>query len=279
METRSEHRCFEGTQGYYRHDSAAIGLPMQFSVYQPIQATKGLVPGLLYLAGLTCTEETFMIKAGAQRIAAELGVMLITCDTSPRDTGISGEADDWEFGAGAGFYLNATEAPWSRYFRMYDYILQDLLPCLTTEFPLDPARLGLCGHSMGGHGALVLGLRNPEVFRSLSAFAPICAPASCPWGAKAFPRYLGEDYALWQQYDATELLQAQGPRPDVIRVDQGLADPFLSAGQLLPEKLETACEATGQRLELHRHDGYDHGYFFISTFVEAHLRFHAAQWA
>lgn len=277
METRSTHRCFGGTQGYYRHDSAVIGLPMNFSVYQPPQAAEGPVPGLLYLAGLTCTEETFMIKAGAQRVAADLGMMLITCDTSPRDTGIDGATGDWEFGEGAGFYLNATQEPWSRHFRMYDYILQELLPLVGAQFPLDRTRLGICGHSMGGHGALVMGLRNPDVFRSLSAFAPICAPSTCPWGEKALPRYLGDDRETWQEYDATELLRARGAQFDIIRVDQGESDAFLPAGQLQPEQLEAACAAAGQPLELYRHEGYDHGYFFISTFVAEHLRFHAGQ--
>ncbi len=279
MEARSTHRCFGGTQGYYRHSSTVIGLSMNFSVYQPPQAAEGRVPGLLYLAGLTCTEETFMIKAGAQRVAAELGMMLITCDTSPRETGNDGATGDWEFGEGAGFYLNATQDPWARHFRMYDYILQDLLPLIGAEFSLDRSRLGICGHSMGGHGALVLGLRNPDVFSSLSAFAPICAPSTCPWGEKALPRYLGGDRESWKEYDATELLRARGAQFDVIRVDQGEADPFLPAGQLQPEKLEAACAAAGQPLELHRHAGYDHGYFFISTFVAEHLRFHAGQQA
>ena len=189
----SEHRCFDGIQGFYRHSSQVIGLPMRFSVFRPPQAEQGPVPVLFYLAGLTCTEETFVIKAGAQRKAAELGLMLVSCDTSPRNTGIAGEADDWEFGAGAGFYVNATQEPWSRYYRMYDYVLEELRATVLANFPAQPDRIGIFGHSMGGHGALVLALRNPQVYRSVSAFAPICSPTRCAWGQKALPRYLGED--------------------------------------------------------------------------------------
>ncbi|MGA7824555.1 MAG: S-formylglutathione hydrolase [Steroidobacteraceae bacterium] len=276
LETLSEHRSFGGLQGYYRHASGVIGLPMRFAVYQPPQSEQRRVPVLFYLAGLTCTEETFVIKAGAQRIAAQLGLMLVTCDTSPRQTGIPGEADDWEFGSGAGFYLNATQAPWSRYFRMYDYVLGELRETVLAHFPGEPQRLGIFGHSMGGHGALVLALRNPTVYRSVSAFAPICAPTRCPWGRKAFTGYLGEDQATWASYDAVELLNARGTRAfREILVDQGLADKFLPQGQLLPELLEAACAQAGQPLRLRRQEGYGHDYFFIASFVEDHLRFHA----
>ncbi len=276
IETLSEHRCFEGRQGFYRHDSRTIGLPMRFAVYQP-PATAATVPVLFYLAGLTCTEETFVIKAGAQRLAAQLGVMLVTCDTSPRNTGIAGEADDWEFGVGAGFYLNATQQPWSRYYRMYDYVLQELRALVCAHFPADPQRCGIFGHSMGGHGALVLALRNPQVFRSVSAFAPICAPSRCAWGHKALTRYLGEDQTAWQAYDATAIMQAANrPLFPKILIDQGLADKFLQQSQLLPEAFAAACAAARQPLQLRRHAGYDHGYYFISTFIEDHLRFHAA---
>jgi S-formylglutathione hydrolase len=277
VETLSEHRCFEGVQGFYRHDSRVIGLPMRFAVYRPPQAERGAVPVLFYLAGLTCTEETFAIKAGAQRRAAELGLMLITCDTSPRNTGIPGEADDWEFGAGAGFYLNATQEPWSRNFRMYDYVRDELRSLVLQNFPAQADRVGIFGHSMGGHGALVLALRNTDLYRSVSAFAPICSPTRCAWGNKALPRYLGQDRASWAQYDAVELLKRRGKRafPEIL-VDQGLADKFLQQSQLLPEQLEAACQAVGQPLRLRRHEGYDHGYYFISTFVNDHLQFHAA---
>jgi S-formylglutathione hydrolase len=276
LETISEHRSFGGLQGYYRHASSVIGLPMRFAVYQPPQAQRQRVPVLFYLAGLTCTEETFVIKAGAQRIAAQLGLMLVACDTSPRQTGIAGEADDWEFGAGAGFYLNATQPPWSRYFRMYDYVLAELRETVLANFPGEPQRLGIFGHSMGGHGALVLALRNPAVYRSVSALAPICSPSRCPWGQKAFSGYLGSDRAAWAAYDAVELLGVRGTRVfREILVDQGLADKFLPQGQLLPEQLEATCARVGQPLRLRRQEGYGHDYFFIATFVEDHLRFHA----
>jgi S-formylglutathione hydrolase len=278
LETISETRCFGGLQGFYRHDSSVIGLPMKFSVYQPAQALSRKVPVLFYLAGLTCTEETFMIKAGAQRVASQLGLMLVACDTSPRNTGIPGEADDWEFGAGAGFYLNATQAPWSKYFRMYDYVLKELRELVLKSFAGDSKQLGIFGHSMGGHGALVLALRNPEVYRSVSAFAPICSPTRAPWGKKALPRYLGEDPAAWAQYDTVEILNARKARvfPQIL-VDQGLADKFLPQGQLLPELLESACRSAGQPLTLRRHEGYGHDYYFIATCTEDHLRFHAQQ--
>jgi S-formylglutathione hydrolase len=276
IETLNEHRSFDGVQGFYCHQSDVIGLPMRFSVYQPPQAQQRAVPVLFYLAGLTCTEETFMIKAGAQRVAAQLGLMLVTCDTSPRDTGIPGEADDWEFGSGAGFYVNATQPPWSRYFRMYDYVLEELRATVLTHFPVAAGRVAIFGHSMGGHGALVLALRNPGSYRSVSAFAPICAPSRCPWGQKAFSLYLGEDRSTWKAYDAAELLAARsGAVFREILVDQGLADKFLPQGQLLPEQLEAACKVAGQPLTLRRHAGYGHDYYFIATFVEDHLRFHA----
>jgi S-formylglutathione hydrolase len=276
LETISEHRSFGGLQGYYRHASSVIGLPMRFAVYQPAQSQRQRVPALFYLAGLTCTEETFVIKAGAQRIAAQLGLMLVACDTSPRQTGIAGEADDWEFGSGAGFYLNATQPPWSRYFRMYDYVLSELRETVLARFPAEPQRLGIFGHSMGGHGALVLALRNPAVYRSVSALAPICSPTRCPWGQKAFTGYLGTERAAWADYDAVELLGARRTRVfREILVDQGSADKFLPQGQLLPEQLEAVCARVGQPLRLRRQEGYGHDYFFIATFVEDHLRFHA----
>jgi S-formylglutathione hydrolase len=277
IETLSEQRCFEGTQGFYRHASRVIGLPMRFAVYVPPQAASGRVPVLFYLAGLTCTEETAVIKAGFQRIAAELGIMIVTPDTSPRNTGIPGEAEDWEFGAGAGFYLNATQEPWAKFYRMYDYVLEELRQSVLENFPADAKRVGIFGHSMGGHGALVLALRNPQIFRSVSAFAPICSPTRCAWGHKALPRYLGEDQTAWKAYDAVELMKAAGKGvfPEIL-IDQGLADKFLHQAQLLPELFEQACSGAAQPLRLRRHEGYDHGYYFISTFIEDHLRFHAA---
>jgi S-formylglutathione hydrolase len=276
LETISEHRCFGGSQGFYRHQSAVIGLPMRFAVYQPPQARERQVPVLFYLAGLTCTEETFVIKAGAQRVAAQCGLMLVTCDTSPRNTGIAGEADDWEFGAGAGFYLNATQPPWSRYFRMYDYVRGELRETVLKHFPANGLQLGIFGHSMGGHGALVLALRNPDVYKSVSAFAPICSPVRSPWGQKALPRYLGNDPGAWASYDAVELLKARATQVFAeILVDQGMADKFLPQGQLLPELLESACADAGQPLRLRRQHGYGHDYYFIASFVEDHVRFHA----
>jgi len=274
LELISEHRCFGGWQRYYRHTSRIIGLPMRFSVFIPAQAEAGRVPALFYLAGLTCTEETFMIKGGAQRYAAEHGIMLIAPDTSPRDAGIPGETDDWDFGAGAGFYVDATQAPWSRHYRVYSYIVDELHGIVTGELPGDAARTGIFGHSMGGHGALVLALRNPGKFRSVSAFAPIAAPSQCDWGKKALGGYLGPDTAVWEPYDATALMNAlRAPFPDGILIDQGLADQFLH--QLHPDLFEAACAKAGQPLTLRRHEGYDHGYYFISTFMEDHLAHHA----
>jgi S-formylglutathione hydrolase len=276
FETLSQHRCFGGTVGFYRHAAASTACAMRFSVFTPPQAAAGRVPVLYYLAGLTCTEETFMIKAGAQRVAAELGLMLVAPDTSPRGVNLPGESDSWDFGLGAGFYLDATEAPWSKHFRMYTYVTQELRALITANFPADSARTGIFGHSMGGHGALVLGLRNPQVYRSISAFAPISAPRQCPWGRKAFGGYLGADPGAWAQYDATELAGQvkDASRRAPLLVDQGLADQFL-AEQLHPHLLEQACQRSGLGLTLRRHEGYDHGYYFISSLIEDHLRHHA----
>jgi S-formylglutathione hydrolase len=278
LELVSQHRCFGGWQRFYRHDSSVIGLSMRFSVYVPPQAGAGRVPALFFLAGLTCTEETFMIKAGAQRLAARHGLMLVAPDTSPRGAGIPGEDDDWDFGTGAGFYLDATQAPWDRHYRMYSYLTRELHGLATAELPGDPARTGIFGHSMGGHGALVLALRNPDLYRSVSAFAPIAAPSRCPWGHKAFDNYLGPDRQAWAAYDASELMAAApaAPFPAGILVDQGLADSFL-AEQLYPDVFVAACAKAGQPLELRRHADYDHGYYFISSFMEDHMAFHARQ--
>ena len=274
LETLSEHVCFGGVQGFYRHPSASIGLPMRLGVYRPPQAATGPVPVLVWLAGLTCTEETFAIKAGAQRVAAELGLMLVTPDTSPRSTGADGADAAWDFGHGAGFYLDATQAPWAAHWRMESYIAQELPALLAAHFPARPGPVGLFGHSMGGHGALTLALRHPGLALSVSAFAPITAPASCPWGHKAFSGYLGEDRSQWQAHDATALITAGGRLPPLL-VDQGLADKFL-AEQLNIDGFEAACRQAGQPLTLRRHAGHDHGYYFIASFIEDHLRFHAA---
>ena len=273
LTTLSEHACFGGTQGFYQHDSAAIGLPMKFGVYVPPQAAHGPVPVLFYLAGLTCTEETFAIKAGAQQHAARRGLMLVSPDTSPRNTGIEGADAAWDFGTGAGFYLDATQAPWSRHWRMESYVTQELRELVLASFPARADRVGVFGHSMGGHGALTLALRHPGLYRSVSAFAPIAAPQHCPWGEKAFSGYLGDDRSTWAQHDACALIAA-GARAPHLLVDQGLADKFL-AEQLHPHMLEAACTDAGQPLTLRRHEGYDHGYYFISTLMGDHLAHHA----
>ncbi|MDZ7890294.1 MAG: S-formylglutathione hydrolase [Rhodoferax sp.] len=277
FELLSEHACFGGVQRFYKHASAEIGLSMRFGVFLPPQVSAGPVPALVFLAGLTCSEETFAFKAGAQRVAAELGLALITPDTSPRGAGLAGEAEHWDFGVGAGFYLDATQAPWSGHWRMESYLIGELLPQIARELPVDAARVGLSGHSMGGHGALTLAQRHPGMFKTLSALAPICAPTQCLWGKKALSGYLGPDESLWAAHDASALMAAQtaAPYPGGILVDQGLADKFLDE-QLYPQALEAACALVGQPLTLRRHAGYDHGYYFISTFIEDHVRHHAA---
>ena len=276
FEILSEHACFGGVQRFYRHASSTIGLPMRFSVFLPAQAAQGPLPALVYLAGLTCNEETFMTKAGAQRTAAQHGLALIAPDTSPRGASIPGEADAWDFGLAASFYLDATQAPWTTHYRMESYLIQELLPKLLENLPLDGARLGITGHSMGGHGALTLALKYTDLFRSVSALAPICAPSQCPWGQKAFTGYLGADTSTWQDHDASVLMARQTavPYPHGILVDQGLADKFL-AEQLHPHLLELACAQVGQPLALRRHAGYDHGYYFVSTFIADHVAHHA----
>lgn len=278
LETLSETNCFGGRIGFYRHASAVNNCDMQFSVFVPPQAAKGRVPVLTFLSGLTCTEENFMVKSGAQRYAAELGIMLVSPDTSPRGGGVPDDPDDdYDFGLAAGFYLNATQEPWSRHYHMYDYVMQELQSAVFGNFPGDPERHGLTGHSMGGHGALTIGLKHPDVFRSLSAFAPICTTLHSPWGQKALGYYLGEDTSTWHQYDACEVARnvEDASRYSRILVDQGTADIYLEE-QLKPELLKAACEESGLPLELRMHDGYDHGYYFISSFIEDHLRHHAA---
>jgi S-formylglutathione hydrolase len=276
LELIEEHACHGGVQRFYRHDSKTIGLPMRFSVYLPPHAQQGRVPALFYLAGLTCTEETFPVKAGAQRFAARHGIALVAPDTSPRGAGIAGETDAWDFGVGAGFYVDATREPWSKHYRMYSYVRDELRETVTAQLPIDGARLGILGHSMGGHGALVLALRNPGLYRSVSAFAPIAASMRSPWGDKAFSGYLGDDREAWRQYDASELVaRADAARFESgILIDQGLADKFLSE-QLHPDVFEAACLAAGQPLTLRRHEGYDHGYYFVQTFIEDHIAHHA----
>ncbi|MCM3563089.1 S-formylglutathione hydrolase [Hydrogenophaga intermedia] len=272
LKTLEEHRCFGGVQGFYEHASAEIGLPMRFGVFAPPQA--GPRPVLLCLAGLTCNEQTFAIKAGAQQHAAQHGLILVTPDTSPRGTGVAEADAHWDFGHGAGFYLDATREPYAKHWRMESWLMQELPAVLAQHFPVHADRVGITGHSMGGHGALSLALRHPGRFRSVSAFAPICAPTEVPWGHKAFAGYLGEDRSHWAQHDAVKLIES-GARAPQLLVDQGLDDQFL-AQQLAPERLQAACTAAGQPLTLRRHAGYDHGYFFIQSFVGEHVAHHAA---
>ena len=274
--TVTQNKCFGGVQGVFSHTSKETACTMRFGVFMPPQANSGyaLVPVLYWLSGLTCTEENFIVKAGAQRIAAELGIAIVTPDTSPRGLDLPGIADSYDFGNGAGFYVDATQAPWSQNFRMYSYITQELPSLIAASFPVDPARVGIFGHSMGGHGALVLALRNPQVYKSVSAFAPISSPIRCPWGEKALAGYLGPDRAAWGAYDACALIEARGWKGPPLLVDQGTKDQFLET-QLKPELLQKACEHAGVTLDLHLRADYDHSYFFITSFMEDHLRFHA----
>jgi S-formylglutathione hydrolase len=270
-------RCFDGEQRFYRHAAASTACEMRFGLYLPPEAQQARVPLVMYLAGLTCNEETFAIKAGAQRVAAELGLALLTPDTSPRGVRLPGDDEAWDFGLSAGFYVDATESPWSAHYRMYSYVARELPDLVCANFPIDAERIGLMGHSMGGHGALTIGLKHPERFRSLSALAPISAPMHCPWGQKALSRYLGADQAAWRAYDSSALLEdlLDATRRPPILVDQGLADEFLEK-QLLPERLESAAGDAGYPLTLRRQPGYGHGYWFVSSFIEDHLRHHAA---
>jgi S-formylglutathione hydrolase len=269
----SEHRCFGGVQRFYSHESRECRTEMRFSVYLPPQAEQRSVPVLYYLAGLTCTEETFMIKAGAQRVAAELGIMLVTPDTSPRKVRIPGDDASWDFGLAAGFYVDSTQAPWSGHYRMYSYVTRELPELVDTLDVAKKDRQSIFGHSMGGHGALICALKNRQQYRSVSAFAPIGAPMQCPWGVKAFSNYLGDDRDAWRAYDAAELVAAQKYDHHIL-IDQGTADKFLTE-QLKPELFEAACRKSGTPLKLRLQPGYDHGYYFISTFMADHLQHHA----
>jgi S-formylglutathione hydrolase len=271
---KSEYACFGGTVGFYSHHSTSCNGEMKFSVYQPPQAKLQPVPILYFLSGLTCTEENFIVKAGVQQFAAKYGLMLVVPDTSPRNTGIAGEDADWDFGTGAGFYVDATVAPWSAHYRMYSYVVEELPGLIAAHFPGIPERQGIFGHSMGGHGALVCALRNSDRYLSVSAFAPIVAPMRCPWGEKALTNYLGAEKETWRAYDASELVRT-APYNRPILIDQGTADQFL-ANQLLPEVFEQACAEVGQPLTLRMQAGYDHSYYFIATFMEDHIRHHAA---
>lgn len=273
LKLSSEYKCFDGTVGFYRHQSQTCNGEMRFAIYQPPQARSKSVPVLYYLSGLTCTEENFMIKAGAQRYAAEYGIIIVTPDTSPRNTGIEGEDQDYDYGSGASFYVDATAEPWRSHYQMYSYIVQELPALIAEHFPIQPERQGIFGHSMGGHGALVCALRNPNQYKSVSAFAPIVAPLRSSWVDKAFTKYLGAERENWRSYDASELvIEANYKRP--ILIDQGRADQYLD--QLLPQVFEQACAKAGQPLTLRFHKGYDHSYYFIASFIADHIRHHAA---
>lgn len=270
----SKNRCFAGEQGVYRHQSDSTQCEMEFSLFQPSNKPANGYPVLIYLSGLTCTQENVTTKAGFQQYAEQYGFVVVCPDTSPRESNHAGEHDDYDFGSGAGFYLNATESPWSQNYRMYDYIVNDLWKVIEDNFAVDLSRCGIFGHSMGGHGALTIGLKHPDKFRSISAFSPIVAPTQCPWGVKAFNGYLGNNQNHWQEYDATQLIKQGYQSPNKILIDQGTADNFLSE-QLKPELFQDACAKAKQRLELRMQSGYDHSYYFISSFIGDHIRFHA----
>lgn len=275
MELVQSNRSFDGEQRIYRFNSISLQGESRFGIYLPAQALAGQAcPTLFYLAGLTCTEETFAIKAHAQRLAAQLGLILVTPDTSPRGEQVA-QGDHWDIGQGAGFYINATQAPWAEHFQMESYVAEELYDLVIQQFAVQAERIGIFGHSMGGHGALTLALKHPEKFKSVSAFAPICAPSQCPWGEKAFSNYLGSDQAEWLKHDATALVQTKTAHFADILIDQGLSDQFYS--QLNPALFQQACQAAGQPLTLREHAGYDHGYYFIQSFIDDHLQFHAVQ--
>lgn len=275
MQLLQSNRCYEGEQRTYQIQSDALTGSAKFSIFLPAAALAGQpCAALFYLAGLTCNEETFAMKAHAQRMAAQLDLILICPDTSPRGEDVAA-ADSWDLGIGAGFYLNATQMPWATHYQMQDYIVKELYPTVLEHFSVSKGQIGIMGHSMGGHGALCLAFKFPEQFHSVSAFAPICAASQCPWGEKAFSHYLGAERTDWLAYDAMALLQQRGALFNDILIDQGLSDQFYS--QLNPELLRQACLAVGQKLSLRQHEGYDHGYYFIQSFIDDHLQFHATQ--
>jgi S-formylglutathione hydrolase len=274
FEVVSQSRSFGGTQFVYRHASLETGTPMRLAAFVPPQANERQVPVVWFLSGLTCTEENFTVKAGAQRVASELGLILIAPDTSPRGEGVPDDTEGaYDFGLGAGFYVDATQEPWTRHYRMRSYLERELPILVAENLPADMGRQGITGHSMGGHGALTIALRNPGRFKAVSAFAPIASPMNCPWGEKALSNYIGPDRAAWRDYDACALIGSGARLPDLL-VDQGTADSFLES-QLKPQLLEVACAKAGQPLTLRMQEGYDHSYFFIATFIEDHLRWHA----
>ncbi len=274
LELVAENRSFDGRQLRYRHRSEVLDCDMHFSVYLPAQAETKRVPLLYWLSGLTCTDENFVQKAGAQRGAAEHGFAIVAPDTSPRGEDVPDDPQgDYDFGLGAGFYVNATEAPWATHYRMYDYCNEELPALISDNFPVDTSRQGIFGHSMGGHGAITIALKNPHRFRSVSAFAPIASPMNCPWGKKALGGYLGRDHDVWRLHDSSALIE-DGATPLPLRVDQGDADDFLDE-QLKPERLVAACEAKGFPLIFRQHAGYDHSYYFIASLMDEQLAFHA----
>ena len=268
----AENKSFGGHYQVHSHWGESTNCQMVFSIFLPPQSEVKKLPVLIWLSGLTCTEENFRTKAGVQRYAAEAGIIVVSPDTSPRGEDVPDDPD-YGYGQGAGFYLDATQEPWSQHFNMYSYILKDLLSVLESNFPADMKRLGIFGHSMGGHGALTIAFKNPELFKSVSVFSPICAPTKAPWGENAFTRYLGEDRNLWQDYDACDLVRAKG-WPNDILIDQGENDEYL-ADHLKPELLEQACEEKGIAIKLRKHAGYDHSYFFVSTFIGDHILWHS----
>jgi S-formylglutathione hydrolase len=273
----SSAKCFGGLQKVFEHDSSELKCRMRFGVYLPPQVESEKVPVLYWLSGLTCTEQNFVTKAGAQRVASSLGLLLVAPDTSPRGCNIEGEDESWDFGTGAGFYVNATEEKWKNNYRMYSYVTSELPELIRTNFNVVPDKQSIFGHSMGGHGALICALKNPGAYRSVSAFAPICNPVNCPWGQKAFSGYLGPDREQWKAWDATELVKNyKGPNFSYILIDQGKADSFLSAGQLLPENFVANAKEAGVPVILRMQEDYDHSYYFIASFVEDHIRHHAA---
>jgi S-formylglutathione hydrolase len=273
MESIACNKMFGGEQRRYKHKSETLSCDMHFSIYLPPQVSEGRVPVLYWLSGLTGTDENFVIKAGAQRVASELGLAIVMGDTSPRGEDVPDDPEQaYDFGLGAGFYLNATQAPWNKHYKMYDYVTQELPALINDNFPVDPSRQSIFGHSMGGHGALSIALKNPDKYKSVSAFAPIVSPINCPWGCKAFKSYLGEDVSTWQEYDSAALI-AKATTHLPMLVDQGTADEFLD-NQLKPELLLEAAEKAGYPLQFIEREGYDHSYFFIASFIEEHLRFH-----
>jgi len=268
------HQCFGGIQNVYSHWSGATNSEMRFAIYLPPAAEKKLVPVVYWLSGLSCSEQNFITKAGAQRVAAELGLAIVVPDTSPRGLNLPGDTKSYDFGEGASFYIDATEKPWSEHYRMYTYISGELPYVIAYNFPVDKTRQGIFGHSMGGHGALSVGIKNNQLFHSISAFAPISAPMLTPWGINAFRGYLGDNQRAWQQYDACHLIKTHGWPHGEILIDQGLSDPFLKE-QLKPELFSAACLQANVLLNLRMQEKYDHSYYFVSTFIEEHLHFHA----